>query len=145
MEIPLVFFSGDKHLRVKQPRNILQDTLKSTFTVDLYSRDFITNDEEGKSLVEKKYSGKITDTVEKIIKQDALKSEKPLLKGAYIDSDVMIGDSNLDMLSKLKSKDELIGEIIGLLQSPAKNVISSLQSGGNTIAALVKALSEREN
>ncbi|HNP18163.1 MAG TPA: 50S ribosomal protein L10 [Fulvivirga sp.] len=68
---------------------------------------------------------------------------KPLLKAAYIDSDFFIGEENLKMLSELKSKNELIGEVIGLLQSPAKNVVSALLSGKNTIGGLVKALSER--
>lgn len=71
-------------------------------------------------------------------------AEKPALKGASIDSDIFIGDENLGMLSKLKSKEELIGEVIGLLQSPAKNVISALKSGGNTLSGLIKTLSERE-
>jgi len=69
---------------------------------------------------------------------------KPLLKGASIDTDLFIGEEHLKLLSELKSKNELIGEIIGLLQSPAKNVISSLQSGGSTLAGLMKTLSERE-
>lgn len=69
---------------------------------------------------------------------------KPILKGASIDTDLFIGDDQLDMLSKLKSKAELIGEVIGLLQSPAKNVIGALQSGKHTLAGLVKTLSERE-
>lgn len=79
----------------------------------------------------------------KLIKELRKGSDKPVLKGAYIDASVFIGDDQIDALSKLKSKDELIGEIIGLLQSPAKNVISGLQSGGNTIAGLVKTLQER--
>ena len=79
------------------------------------------------------------------IKEFRKKSDRPLLKGAYIDSDVFIGDDQLGALVDLKTKDELVGEIIGLLQSPAKNVISALKSGGNTIAGLVKTLSEREN
>ena len=70
-------------------------------------------------------------------------SEKPVIKAAYIDSAVFIGDNQLDMLTSLKSKEELIGEIIGLLQSPAKNVISGLQSGGNKLAGIVKTLQER--
>jgi large subunit ribosomal protein L10 len=70
-------------------------------------------------------------------------SEKPLLKAASIDSDIFIGEENLKLLSDLKSKNELIGDVIALLQSPAKNVISALQSGGNTVAGLVKALEER--
>ncbi|MEM1137523.1 MAG: 50S ribosomal protein L10 [Bacteroidota bacterium] len=69
--------------------------------------------------------------------------EKPAFKGASIDSDIFIGSDNLDVLSKLKSKDELLGEVIGLLQSPAKNVISALQSGGQTISGLLKTLEEK--
>lgn len=79
----------------------------------------------------------------KIIKEFRKKSDKPLLKGAYIHEAVFIGDNQLDALVSLKSKDEVIGEIIGLLQSPAKNVVSALKSGGSTIAGLVKTLSER--
>lgn len=70
-------------------------------------------------------------------------SDKPILKGAYIDTDIYIGDENLKALSDLKSKEDLIGEIIGLLQSPAKNVISALKSSGDTLSGLVKTLSER--
>jgi len=79
----------------------------------------------------------------KIIKEFRKRSDKPVLKGAYIHEAVFIGDNQLDALVSLKSKQEVIGEIIGLLQSPAKNVISALKSGGNTIAGLVKTLSER--
>ena len=71
--------------------------------------------------------------------------DKPLLKGASIDRDVFVGDDQLKTLSQLKSKQELVGEIIGLLQSPATNVISALQSGKHTLAGLVKTLSERES
>lgn len=79
----------------------------------------------------------------KIIKEFRKKSDKPLLKGAYIYQAVFIGDNQLDALVSLKSKDEVIGEIIGLLQSPAKNVISALKSSGGKIAGIVKTLSER--
>lgn len=79
----------------------------------------------------------------KIIKEFRKKSDKPVLKGAYIHEAVFIGDNQLDALVALKSKDEVIGEIIGLLQSPVKNVVSALKSGGSTIAGLVKTLSER--
>jgi len=79
----------------------------------------------------------------KLIKELRKEGDKPLLKGAYIDASVFVGDNQLDALVALKSKDELIGEIIGLLQSPAKNVVSALQSGGSTIAGLVKTLQER--
>ena len=80
----------------------------------------------------------------KLIKTFRKKSDKPLLKGAFIEEAVYIGDEQLDMLVDIKSKEELIGEIVGLLQSPAKNVISALKSGGGTIAGLIKTLSERE-
>ena len=70
--------------------------------------------------------------------------DKPLFKGASIDTDLFIGNDQLDALSKLKSKFELIGDVIMLLQSPAKNVISSLQSGQNKLAGILKTLSERE-
>ena len=79
----------------------------------------------------------------KVIKQFRTKSDKPLLKAAYIDEAIFVGDDQVNPLSELKSKEELIGEIIGLLQSPAKNVISALQSGKHTLAGLVKTLSER--
>lgn len=70
------------------------------------------------------------------------KGERPVLKAAYIDSDVFVGDKELEALKTLKSKHDLIGEIIGLLQSPAKNVISGLNAGGK-LANLLKALEER--
>ena len=70
------------------------------------------------------------------------KGEKPVLKAAFIDGDVFVGDNQIDALKSLKSKHELIGEIIGLLQSPAKNVISGLNAGSK-LASLVKALEER--
>ncbi len=79
----------------------------------------------------------------KIIKEFRGKDEKPVLKAAYIDSDVFLGDENVDVLAALKSKEELIGDVIGLLQSPAKNVISALKSGGSTIMGLLKTLEER--
>ncbi|PRY55094.1 LSU ribosomal protein L10P [Arcticibacter pallidicorallinus] len=79
----------------------------------------------------------------KLIKELRRTGDKPLIKGAYIDSAVFVGDNQLDALATLKSKEELVGEIIGLLQSPAKNVISGLKSGGATIAGLVKTLQER--
>jgi large subunit ribosomal protein L10 len=80
----------------------------------------------------------------KLIKQLRKKGDKPVLKAAYIDQAVFVGDNQLDTLINLKSREQLIGEIIGLLQSPAKNVLSALQSGGQTIAGLVKTLQERE-
>ncbi|MGY6561078.1 MAG: 50S ribosomal protein L10 [Luteibaculaceae bacterium] len=81
----------------------------------------------------------------KLIKDFRKKGTKPALKAAYIDEAVFIGDDQLQTLVDLKSKEELVGEIIGLLQSPAKNVISALKSSGQKIAGLVKTLEERNN
>ena len=80
----------------------------------------------------------------KVIKEFRKKSEKPLLKGAFIEEAIYVGDELLDTLVEIKSREELLGEIVTLLQSPAKNVISALKSGGGTIAGIVKTLSERE-
>ena len=80
----------------------------------------------------------------KVIKAFRKKSERPLLKGAFIEEAIYVGDDQLDMLVDIKSKEELIGEIITLLQSPAKNVISALQSGGGKLSGILKTLSEKE-
>ncbi|MDO6492737.1 MAG: 50S ribosomal protein L10 [Cellulophaga sp.] len=79
----------------------------------------------------------------KLIKNFRKKSDKPLLKGAFIEEEVYVGDDQLDALVSIKSKEEVIGDIIGLLQSPAKNVISGLKSGGGKIAGILKTLSEK--
>ncbi len=79
----------------------------------------------------------------KLIKEFRNKSDKPILKGAYIEEMTYIGDDQLDFLSTLKSKNELIADIITLLQSPMKNVLGALQSSGHTISGIVKTLSEK--
>ncbi len=82
----------------------------------------------------------------KLIKefQKARRLEKPVVKGAYVEESFYIGADQLEALANIKSKNELIGDVIGLLQSPATNVIAALQSGGNTLSGLVKTLSEKE-
>lgn len=79
----------------------------------------------------------------KLIKDFRKKDEIPALKAAYAEQSFYIGADQLEALIHIKSKNELIGEVIGLLQSPAKNVISALQSGGTTIHGVLKTLSER--
>ena len=79
----------------------------------------------------------------KVIKKFRKDGDKPILKGAFVDEAIYIGDENIEALFNLKSKEEVIGEIITLLQSPAKNVISALKSSSGTIAGLVKTLSEK--
>ena len=79
----------------------------------------------------------------KVIKEFRKKHDKPVFKAAHLDASFYIGEEYLDTLSELKSKNELIAEIVALLQSPAKNVISSLQSGGSKLSGIVKTLAER--
>ena len=79
----------------------------------------------------------------KVIKEFRKKSDKPVLKGAYIEEAIYIGDDQLNTLVDIKSKEELIGDIISILQSPAKNVISALQSGGNKLSGILTTLSEK--
>jgi large subunit ribosomal protein L10 len=80
----------------------------------------------------------------KLIKEFRRTQDKPLLKAAFVEESLYIGDKELDCLAGLKSREELIGDIILLLQSPMKTVISSLQSGGNILSGVVKTLSEKE-
>ena len=79
----------------------------------------------------------------KVIEEFRKSHEKPVLKAAYIDSSIYLGDESVKELASLKSKEELIGDVILLLQSPIKTVVGALQSGGNKLAGLVKALEER--
>lgn len=79
----------------------------------------------------------------KLIKTFRKKSDRPVLKGAFIEEAVYIGDDKLDALINIKSREEMIGDIVALLQSPAKNVISGLKSGGGKLAGILKTLSEK--
>ncbi len=79
----------------------------------------------------------------KIIKDFRKKSDRPILKAAYVEETIYIGDESLEDLVNIKSKDELIGDVITLLQSPAKNVISGLKGQGGKIVGILKTLSER--
>lgn len=81
----------------------------------------------------------------KVIEKFRKGNEKPVLKGAYVEESVYIGDDQVKVLSAIKSKEEVIGDIIGLLQSPAKNVISGLKGGGSKLSGILKALSEKAN
>lgn len=80
----------------------------------------------------------------KVIKNFRKKSDRPLLKGAFIEEAIYIGDEQVDTLVDIKSREELIGDIVALLQSPAKNVVSALKSSGGKLAGIIKTLSEKE-
>ena len=80
----------------------------------------------------------------KIIKEFRKQHDKPVLKAAYVQESIYVGDNMLDALISIKTREELIGDVILLLQSPAKNVISALQSGGNKIHGVLETLSKKE-
>ncbi len=80
----------------------------------------------------------------KLIKEFRRKNKKPILKAAFVEEACYIGDDQLEFLTNVKSRDELIADIVALLQSPIKNVVSQLQSGGQTLAGVLKTLSDKE-
>lgn len=85
----------------------------------------------------------VSNAPAKVIQEFRKDHPKPVLKAAYIDTAVFLGDEQLEALSKLKSKEELLGEVIALLQAPMSNLVSALQSSSNTISGLLKALETR--
>ena len=87
--------------------------------------------------------GNVGNAPAKLLKDFRKKNDIPILKAAYVEESCYLGDNQLDALTAIKSKDELIADVIALLQSPMKNVVGALNSGGNTVSGLVKALQER--
>ena len=87
--------------------------------------------------------GNVGNVPAKLLKEFRKKNEMPILKAAYVEESCYLGDNQIDALTAVKSKDELIADVIVLLQSPMKNVVGALKSGGNTVSGLVKALQER--
>ncbi|MEN8228097.1 MAG: 50S ribosomal protein L10 [Bacteroidota bacterium] len=81
----------------------------------------------------------------KLIKEFRKTMEKPILKAAFVEESIYVGDDQLEALSKIKSKDELLGDLLTLLQSPAKNLVSALASSGSNLTGVLKTLSEKEN
>ena len=79
----------------------------------------------------------------KLIKDFQKKTGLPVLKGAYVEESIYIGEDQLEVLTNIKSKEELLGDVISLLQSPAKNVVSALQSGGTKIHGILQTLGEK--
>jgi large subunit ribosomal protein L10 len=87
--------------------------------------------------------GNVGNAPAKLLKEFRKKNQIPVLKAAYVEESCYLGDNQIDALTAVKSKDELIADVIALLQSPMKNVVGALKSGGNTVSGLVKALQER--
>ena len=132
-----VFFN--KNVKMKVAKNTLIKKALEKSNVDFKE---LTDTLKGSTAL--LFSENAKDAAKAII-EFRKKGDKPLLKGAYIDTDVFIGNDKLEVLNNLKSKEDLIGEIIGILQSPAKNVISALKSGGGKLAGIIKTLSEKES
>ena len=87
--------------------------------------------------------GDVGNAPARVLKEFRKKYDMPILKGAYVEEATYLGDENLEALTNIKSKEELVADVIALLQSPMKNVVGALNSGGNTLSGLVKALQER--
>jgi len=87
--------------------------------------------------------GDVGNAPARVLKEFRKKHDMPILKGAYVEEATYLGDNNLEALTNIKSKEELVADVIALLQSPMKNVVGALNSGGSTISGLVKALQER--
>ena len=134
----------DKGIEYKVYKNTL--VKKALESIDAADADAF--DEALKGFSGIMFAGEAANVPAKIIKEYREKGHSkshPILKAASIDFDLYFGDDQLADLAKLKSKNELIGEVIGLLQSPVNNVVSGLLSGKSTLAGLVKTLQEREN
>lgn len=130
----------EKGIEYRVAKNTLIKKALETIDADFSALDSVLKGFSGVM-----FSGENASEPAKLIKEFKKndKDDRPGLKGASIEFDLFIGEEHLETLSKLKSKNELIGEVIGLLQSPMSNVMSSLKSGEQTIAGLVKTLSER--
>lgn len=127
-------------------RNIELQVVKNTLlrkAMDKANRDFgsLSDVLQGPTSIMFSETGNLPA---KLIKEFRKNFSKPILKGAFVEETCFVGENQLEALINVKSKNELIADVIALLQSPAKNVIGALQSGGQKIAGIVKTLSEKE-
>jgi len=127
-----------KQVSMKVVKNtLLQKAMERSEGVD-YSGLFTTL--HGTTAI---FTAEASNVPAKMIKEFRKAGNRPVLKGAYVEESVYVGDNMLETLCNIKSKNELIGDVIALLQSPAKNVISALQSGKHKLAGIVKTLENR--
>lgn len=155
-ELPFFYVADSSTLNVEQVNNLRKLCFEKGIEMKVAKNTLIRKaleqigDEEYQGLYDTLkgpttlFFSDISNLPAKVIKEFRKTSERPILKSAYIDSSIFIGDESLEALSNLKSKNELLGEIIGLLQSPAKNVIGALQSGGQKLMGILETLSEKE-
>lgn len=153
-ESPIIYLADISGLNAVQTSNLRRACFKANVKLSVVKNTLLSKAMEAS---EKEF-GKLSEVLKgntslmfsevgnapaKIIKNFRKKESIPAVKGAYIEEAIYIGDENLDRLVEIKSKDEMIGEIIGLLQSPAKNVISGLKASGGKLAGILKTLSEK--
>lgn len=156
-ETPFIYFADSSKMSVAQSnefrkklfeKNIQMKVVKNTLAIKAIEQLDNKSDYEGViSLLKGTTALLFTDTANapaRIIKDFRKTNERPLLKGAYIDSDVFVGDEKIDELASLKSKEELIADVISLLQAPMMSLIGALNSGGNTISGVLKTLESRD-
>ncbi len=151
----VIYLSDTAELTVEAVNNLRRRAFNANVSMRVVKNTLL---EKAMEKVEGKDFGDLKDTLKgatsimfseasnapaKLIQEFRKKSEKPILKGAWIDESVYIGDNQLQALVDIKSKEELLGEIIGLLQSPAKNVVSGLKGAGGKLAGILKTLEER--
>ena len=151
----VIYLTDTAELTVEVVGNLRRKAFNANVSMRVVKNSLL---EKAMDRVEDKDFGELRDTLKgatsimfaetgngpaRLIKDFRKKEDKPILKGAYIDASVYVGDDQLTMLSELKSKEEMIGEIIGLLQSPAKNVVSGLKGAGGKLAGILKTLEER--
>ncbi len=157
-ESPFFYITDSSSLNVAQVNTLRQKCFEEGIEMHVVKNTLVKKaleenaDEKGYSLLYDVLKGptalmfsNVANAPAKLIKEFRKDHDKPVLKAAYIDTDVFVGDDNLGALAELKSKEDLLGEVIVLLQSPIKNVVGSLKSGQNTISGLLKALESRAN
>lgn len=151
----VVYLADTSELTVEATNALRRECFKNNVSLQVVKNTLL---EKAMERVEGKVYGELVDVLAgptslmiseagnapaKVIKAFRKKHEKPILKGAWVDEAIFMGDEQVDTLVALKSREELIGEIIGLLQSPAKNVISSLKSPAGALAGILQTLEER--
>lgn len=151
----IIYLTDTSELTVESVNNLRRKCFNSNIRLRVVKNTLLS---KAMDKVEGKNYGQLKDTLAgqtsimfseignapaKLIQDFRKTNEKPILKGAYIEEAVYVGDNQLSALVSIKSKEEVIGDIIGLLQSPAKNVISALKGQGGKIAGILKTLEER--
>lgn len=137
--------TSNKLRRICFKRNIQLKMVKNTLlkkAMEKSGKDFSPLFETLKGSTSIMFS-EIANDPAKMIREFRRTAPKPILKAAYVEETVYVGDDQLDALINIKSKNEMIGVVIGMLQSPLHNVMSALQSGSNKLAGIVKTLSEK--